>query len=303
MATQTENMQDVEMRNRGNAKIDNVDIEMGADKKATTEEFKPSLGPQFGLVLFNLEGEDGITTWSFWRAILAEFWATFMFLLFTIGTVTSTGYNASLDNIGLQPNGNGLDTSRQLIIALTFGIMIFTLVYMTAGLSGGNINPAVTTMCIFTKRLSLFKGICYILAQMGGATVGACTVYAMNEDNYVNAVNAMAPGWTEGAGFVGEFFGTMLLVMCVQTAIDPNVDRPGKPGFLKPLAALAIGWCVSLAHFFLIPITNCGINPARSFGASVVKNTWDDQWIFWVAPLSAAVVSAFAYEFLFKDKK
>lgn len=46
-------------------------------------------------------------------------------------------------------------------------------VYITANLSGGHLNPAVTLATIFTGHIDLLKGLCYIIAQIGGACVGS----------------------------------------------------------------------------------------------------------------------------------
>ena len=61
--------------------------------------------------------------WSFYRAIIAEFVATLLFLYITIATVIGT----KGDTCG----GVGI-----LGIAWAFGGMIFVLVYCTAGISG-----------------------------------------------------------------------------------------------------------------------------------------------------------------------
>lgn len=64
-------------------------------------------------------------SWSFWRAGIAEFMATFLFLYITVLTVM--GYSRSkskCNTVGVQG------------IAWAFGGMIFALVYCTAGISG-----------------------------------------------------------------------------------------------------------------------------------------------------------------------
>ena len=42
------------------------------------------------------------------------------------------------------------------------------------------------------------------------------------------------------------------------------------------------------------------INPARSFGASAVAGTWTDHWVFWIGPLTGAVIAAVIYDFYFR---
>lgn len=69
------------------------------------------------------------TQWSFYRAIIAEFIATLLFLYITVLTVI--GYNSQIAGGTDGCGGVGI-----LGIAWAFGGMIFILVYCTAGISG-----------------------------------------------------------------------------------------------------------------------------------------------------------------------
>lgn len=62
--------------------------------------------------------------WSFWRAGIAEFIASFLFLYITIQTVMGHVRAGECNGVGIQG------------IAWAFGGMIFALVYCTAGISG-----------------------------------------------------------------------------------------------------------------------------------------------------------------------
>jgi hypothetical protein len=70
------------------------------------------------------------------------------------------------------------------------------------------------------------------------------------------------------------------------------------------IAPIAIGWSVFLAHLVLIPITGCGINPARSLGPMVVDMMAGEEmavgwWIYYVAPFVGSAIAAYMCQFLF----
>jgi aquaporin PIP len=81
--------------------------------------------------------------WSFWRAGIAEFMASLLFLYITIQTVM--GHDRPADpclGVGIQG------------IAWAFGGMIFTLVYCTAGISGFYLSMFTPKFCNQTSPRS-----------------------------------------------------------------------------------------------------------------------------------------------------
>ena len=72
-----------------------------------------------------------LTQWSFYRALIAEFIATMLFLYITVLTVI--GYKSQSD---VKAGGDVCGGVGILGIAWAFGGMIFILVYCTAGISG-----------------------------------------------------------------------------------------------------------------------------------------------------------------------
>ncbi|XP_017534003.1 aquaporin-6 isoform X2 [Manis pentadactyla] len=54
----------------------------------------------------------------------------------------------------------------------------------------------------------------------------------------------------------------------------------------------------------VIYFTGCSMNPARSFGPAVIIGKFTVHWIFWVGPLTGAVLASLIYNFiLFPDTK
>ncbi|KAK7285059.1 hypothetical protein RJT34_19817 [Clitoria ternatea] len=234
--------------------------------------------------------------WSFYRALIAEFVATLLFLYVTVLTVI--GYNHQTD--GADPcNGVGI-----LGIAWAFGGMIFLLVYCTAGISGGHINPAVTFGLFLGRKVSLVRAILYMVAQSLGAICGVGLVKGFQKsyyNRYKGGANVLADGYSKGTGLGAEIIGTFLLVYTVFSATDPK--RNARDSHVPVLAPLPIGFAVFMVHLATIPITGTGINPARSLGPAVIYNNqkaWDDQWIFWVGPFIGAAIAAFYHQFVLR---
>ncbi|VAH35287.1 unnamed protein product [Triticum turgidum subsp. durum] len=101
--------------------------------------------------------------------------------------------------------------------------MIFALVYCTAGISGGHINPAVTFGLFLARKLSLTRAVFYIIMQCLGAICGAGVVKGFQQGLYMGnggGANVVAPGYTKGSGLGAEIIGTFVLVYTVFSATD-----------------------------------------------------------------------------------
>ncbi|KAL2471200.1 Aquaporin PIP2-1 [Abeliophyllum distichum] len=219
-----------------------------------------------------------IRSWSFYRALIAE--------------LTPAHGGDDCDGVGI------------LGIAWAFGGMIFILVYCTAGVSGGHINPAVTFGLFLGRKVSLIRALLYMVAQCLGAICGVGLVKAFQKsyyNHYGGGANELAPGYSKGVGLGAEIIGTFVLVYTVFSATDPK--RNARDSHVPVLAPLPIGFAVFMVHLATIPITGTGINPARSFGAAVIYNkdkAWDDHWIFWVGPFIGAAIAAFYHQYILR---
>ncbi|KQJ95667.1 probable aquaporin PIP2-8 [Brachypodium distachyon] len=237
--------------------------------------------------------------WSLYRAVIAEFTATLLFVYVTVATVI--GHKRQQQQPDTAGAGVGL-----LGIAWAFGGSIAVLVYCTAGISGGHINPAVTFGLLLARKVSLPRAGLYMLAQCLGAICGAGLVRTVNGgDAYLKhggGANEVADGYSNAAGFVAEVVGTFVLVYTVFSATDPK--RMARDSHISVLAPLLIGFSVFVVHLATIPVTGTSINPARSFGPAVVYNgekAWADLWIFWVGPFTGAAVAMVYHQFVLRN--
>ncbi|CAA7405792.1 unnamed protein product [Spirodela intermedia] len=221
--------------------------------------------------------------WSFYRAVIAEFMATLLFLYVAVATV-----------IGQLKQENKCDGVGTLGIAWAFGGMIFVLVY-SLHISNSN---------LWSRKLSLVRAVSYAVAQCLGAVCGAGLAKSIMKRPYNSlggGANLVQPGYSTGTALGAEIVGTFLLVYTVFSATDPK--RKARDSHVPVLAPLPIGFAVFLAHLATIPITGTGINPARSFGTAVIYNqkaAWDDQWIFWIGPLTGAAIAAGYHQYVLR---
>ena len=83
---------------------------------------------------------------------------------------------------------------------------------------------------------------------------------------------------------------TFFFVLVVLGTTDAN------KGFGK-FAGLAIGLALGLVNTVGIPVDNCSVNPARSFGPAVFDpSAWGDFWIMIVGPVVGAVIAVLCWK-------
>jgi len=225
-----------------------------------------------------------------WRALVAEFVATMMFVFMGTGLIVS--YN--------QDKTQGHDLGAGLVsIAFGFGISLSTMIYTVANISGGHLNPAVTVGLLVIRQIELFKAIGYIICQLGGGIVGAGLMYGVMPDNITEQVHmgatSIADGVTPGEGCAIEICLTFILVftVCATAELSGDLKHMGR------FAPLAIGFSVLVDHMIGVPFTGASMNPARSFGPAVVAGYWKNHWVYWVGPMVGGIIASLLYHYLF----
>eukprot|EP00960_Hanusia_phi_P003395 99919-Hanusia_phi.AAC.1 len=103
--------------------------------------------------------------------VLAEFLGTLLFQFFggaCSSTAVSNGPIRVCSLLGLLIVSSGLT-----VAALGNGVCLAVLVYSTAGISGGHLNPAVSLGFWVNGRLGKMRFMLYVAAQLLGAIAGA----------------------------------------------------------------------------------------------------------------------------------
>ncbi|XP_028730225.1 aquaporin-6 [Peromyscus leucopus] len=216
------------------------------------------------------------------KALFAEFLATGLYVFFGVGSVLP--WPVALPSV--------------LQIAITFNLATATAVQVSWKTSGAHANPAVTLAYLVGSHISLPRAMAYIAAQLAGATVGAALLYGVTPGGVRETlgVNVVHNSTSTGQAVAVELILTLQLVLCVFASTDSR-QTLGSP-------AAMIGTSVALGHLIGIYFTGCSMNPARSFGPAVIVGKFAVHWIFWVGPLTGAVLASLIYNFiLFPDTK
>ncbi|MCD8386739.1 MAG: aquaporin [Bacteroidales bacterium] len=188
-------------------------------------------------------------------------------------------------------------------IGLCFGLVLLCLCYAIGNISGCHVNPAVSFGVWLSGRMPLGECIGYIVSQLIGATIGAGFLYVFMEmgegfdfggitvpGKLDLATNVLQPGATSGMALLAECLLTFFFVLIVLAATD------AKKGYGK-FAGIAIGLALGLVNIVGIPVDNCSVNPARSFGPAVFcPGAWADFWIMIVGPLVGAVIAVLCWK-------
>jgi aquaporin Z len=219
----------------------------------------------------------------------AEFLGTFWLVL---GGCGSAVLAAAFPDVGI-----GL-----LGVSLAFGLTVLTMAFAIGHISGCHLNPAVSIGLWAGGRFSASQLGPYIVSQVLGAVAAGGVLYLIASGKAgfdvtagfaSNGYGAHSPGgYSMTAAIIAEVVMTMMFLMVIMGATDERAPA----GF----APIAIGLCLTLIHLISIPVTNTSVNPARSTGVALFAGGWAIQqlWLFWIAPISGAILGAIIYRFV-----
>ncbi|TQS33387.1 hypothetical protein Golomagni_06268, partial [Golovinomyces magnicellulatus] len=220
------------------------------------------------------------------------------------------GFCADL-SVAIGGSGDGNTT------AWTFGLATMMAIYISGGISGAHLNPAITITLWFYRGFPKRKMPEYFLAQVIGAFCACLTAYGLyysSIQQYLikgsdvavigSFVTSQRDSWIDTAtAFFNEFIGTLFLAVTVLALGD---DQNAPPG--AGMNALIIGLvivCLSLTFSFQ---TGAALNPSRDFGPRLgllalgygTKLFTNPYWFYGpvVACTTGAFVGAFIYDFM-----
>ena len=243
------------------------------------------------------------------RELLAEFFGTFVLIVFGVGVVAQVV-------LSKQTAGTFLSINIAWGLAVTMGC------YVSAGVTGAHLNPAVTLALAARRDFPWSKVLPYSLAQIAGAFVASAVVFV----TYHEALSAFDGGVRQVAGaqgtagiwatypqpflsvfpggFIDQIVGTALLVAGIFGITDSR-NSPAPAG----LAPVVVGLLVVLIGATFGFNSGYAINPARDFGPRLFTfvagwggevfragNGW--WWVPIVAPCIGGVLGGWVYDAL-----
>ncbi len=178
-------------------------------------------------------------------------------------------------------------------ISIIWGIGVSMAIYLTAGVSGAHLNPAVSiALCLFAdfeKRKLPF----YIFAQVAGAFCAALLVYTLYsnlffdfEQSHQMVRGSQAslelasvfstyphPALSTAQAFLVEVIITAILMGVIMALTDDNNGLPR-----GAMAPLLIGLLIAVIGSAMGPLTGFAMNPARDFGPKLMTffTGWGD---------------------------
>lgn len=133
-------------------------------------------------------------------------------------------------------------------ISLAFGLAVGTTVWIFTHISGGHFNPSVTAAALVTRRVSIIRGVLYIVAQIIGGILGAGALYGLTPATRRGDLGAtiISSDLTAAQAFGVELLITFLFVLAVFASRDSaRTDLGGS-------SPLTIGLAVVVCHLFAV---------------------------------------------------
>lgn len=244
------------------------------------------------------------------KACVAEFFGTAILILLGNGVVANVvlsktkGHNAGW-----------------IVIAAGWAFAVSTAVVCTSELSGAHLNPAVTFGLAMHGQFSWEQLPGYILAQFGGAFVGAMLVYFFYYDHYLETEDPDAKLATFCTGpairnlplnFFCEAIGTIVLVLAVLSFSSPAFPHPNGVGELPvkvglgSIGAIQVALIVFAIGLSLGGTTGYAINPARDIGPRLahallpILGKRNSDWSYALVPAFGPIAGAAAAVLLFR---
>jgi aquaporin Z len=167
-------------------------------------------------------------------------------------------------------------------VALTFGLVVMSLIYALGDVSGAHFNPAVTLAFSLAGRFPARRALPYIACQFAGALLASLLPRAMYGNRaHLGATIPLGPPLQS---FVLEAVLTFILMFVILN-VSTGLKEVGV------MAGIAVGGVIGLEAMFAGPISGASMNPARSFAPALVSLHVTGLWVYLTAPVLGAAAA------------
>jgi dihydroxyacetone kinase-like protein len=225
---------------------------------------------------------------------VAEFLGTALLVLIGPGSAVATGVI-----------GQPFTMADLLGISFAFGFIIMALVYVIGGISGCQINPAISIALSLTGRQKWTDTTLFVVAQVLGAIVGALGIAAIFGTTLYAAKGAGIVSFGTMPSYeaaIAEAIGTFILAF---TVAGIALDQRAPAGW----AGIVIGMVVVAIILLVGPATGAALNPAREIGPVLSKlfltgdtSALSSLWVYIAGPIVGGALGVLAYDLLGRPK-
>ena len=209
------------------------------------------------------------------RNYLAEFLGTFALVFCGTGAIVIDQHSGgAITHVG---------------IAITFGLIVMTMIYGLGSISGAHLNPAVSISFTIAKRFPAKELLPYIVSQVAGAFLASFLLRYLFPLN--DTLGATLPAGTANQSFILEFILTFFLMLVIINVATGSKEQ-------GMFAGLAIGGVVALEAMFAGPVCGASMNPARSLAPAIVSGHTEHLWVYIIAPVTGAALAIPTWKYL-----
>ena len=179
-------------------------------------------------------------------------------------------------------------------VAITWGLIVMSMIYAFGEVSGAHFNPAVTIGFAIAKKFNWRDVPKYIIAQTIGAFLAVFLMWFLFPESNSFGHTYPAEGFAPIKAFVLELLLTFFLMVVII-----NVSTGSKE--IGTMAAIAVGAVILLEAMFAGPMTKASMNPVRSLAPAVVSGNLTHLWLYLTAPIIGASLAVLSCKWVKDD--
>ncbi|KAK4755646.1 hypothetical protein SAY87_009403 [Trapa incisa] len=221
----------------------------------------------------------------------AELLSSFIFVFAGVGSaMSSSSLLASSEQEAVLASSSEV---RLLMVAVAHAFAMSSAVSLSAHISGGHVNPAVTFGLLLGGHIRVFTALCYIVAQLLGSSLACAVLSLCLEGQAIPIASGSSSRISITGGLVVEGIATFAVVCTVYAARDPMNGPRGITG-----GPIVIGFIHGANIIVTAPFTGRFMNPGRSFGLALMSGDFRNHWVCWVGPFLGGGLAGMVYRCL-----